>query len=379
MCIYGNIAKIEIKEEKEKAIQEHEELPKKYIPEETALKKEKKEPGIFVFGLISHLLKRNNIETVIEEDDKTSEDFEGEAITSLQFLTNGLIAKKKYELSFNLPEERVQELLFIPEEYEEFKDNLRSKLSGDFNIPKEKIVVTFPQRGSFKVQVIFQSDDFNDLSEEDFKDRFKYDDKYPELSKLKTVHSTLLTPAFRLSKKQLDARGNRYDDWPLNQTRGGELYDAPTGWIGIGLKVFGTYLDDRWLDMYDQEGEWVVAYHGVGSGLTADEVAGIPSGIIGMKFLAGKRQAHKDCPDAFHEGEKVGEGVYVTPYIKVAEAYAGVSIINGKRYKTVIMSRVNPKARRHCIQCKESREYKYWVVSGDTDEIRPYRILYKRC
>ena len=42
------------------------------------------------------------------------------------------------------------------------------------------------------------------------------------------------------------------------------------------------------------------------------------------------------------------------------------------------MARVNPKARRHCDSHKESKDYQYWVVNGTTDEIRPYRILYKK-
>ena len=51
------------------------------------------------------------------------------AITSLQFLTNGLIGKRKYDLIFDLPEERVDELLFNQEEYEKFKETLKTKKS----------------------------------------------------------------------------------------------------------------------------------------------------------------------------------------------------------------------------------------------------------
>ena len=75
----------------------------------------------------------------------------------------------------------------------------------------------------------------------------------------------------------------------------------------------------------------------------------------------------------------VGDGVYcTTPKINTVEDYAGISNINGKLYKTVFMVRVKPDAIRHCDQCSSSREsYVYWVVNGTTDEIRPYRILYK--
>ena len=90
--------------------------------------------------------------------------------------------------------------------------------------------------------------------------------------------------------------------------------------------------------------------------------------------MKGANQVHKDCPDVFHKGQKVGEGVYCTPTISTAEGYSGVSNINGQNYKTVIMVRVNPKLIRHCTDSGD-----YWVVNGTTDEIRPYRILYKKC
>ena len=38
------------------------------------------------------------------------------------------------------------------------------------------------------------------------------------------------------------------------------------------------------------------------------------------------------------------------------------------------MLRVKPSSIRGCIDAKD-----YWVVNGTTDEIRPYRILYKKC
>ena len=40
------------------------------------------------------------------------------------------------------------------------------------------------------------------------------------------------------------------------------------------------------------------------------------------------------------------------------------------------MVRVRPNAIRQC-NCGYAKDY--WVVNGTTDEIRPYRILYKQC
>ena len=86
-----------------------------------------------------------------------------------------MIEKKKYELHFDLGHQRNQEILENKNKYEEFKENLKEKLSKDYNIPKEKIIVTFPQKGSFSVQVIFQSDKFNDLNLNEFKQKFRND------------------------------------------------------------------------------------------------------------------------------------------------------------------------------------------------------------
>ena len=57
----------------------------------------------------------------------------------------------------------------------------------------------------------------------------------------------------------------------------------------------------------------------------------------------------------------------------MAERFSGISEINGKRYRTVFMVRVNPDKIRFCQEKEE-----YWVVKGSSDEIRPYRILYKK-
>ena len=98
----------------------------------------------------------------------------------------------------------------------------------------------------------------------------------------------------------------------------------------------------------------------------------------------GNSQAHEDCDDLncqqhlgkYNAENKVGKGVYITPKIKIVinDDYAGVSTINGVDYYTALMVRVKPDAIRYC-SCENSE---YWVVNGTPDEIRPYRILYKK-
>ena len=398
MCIYGNIIKKEIEEEKDNK--------EKYIDKNEALQSKEKDKGLFALGLLSNELESLGIKTVIERNGKDfcqneeEEEEEGDeeeeervkkkekdknddnnnaSATCLQFIINGLSKRKKYNLHFDFGEERNEDLLNNEEEYEKFKTKLKLKLSKDYNISVDKIIVTFPQRGSFEVQVIFQSDDFNNLDLEAFKSKFQNekDKDFLELKNLKEIHSDVLMGACKLTKKMLDPRGNRSDGWGVGEMRGNKPYDPPIGWIGIGLKVMDEYDDgdNTWIGMDNIEGEWCVAYHGVGRDNESEKVKNITGLIIKgekQKFKPGYHQAHRNCKDQFHEGNLVGEGVYCTPTISTADEYSGISEINGKQYKTVLMVRVKPDAIRGC---KDSGDY--WVVNGTTDEIRPYRILYR--
>ena len=369
MCIYGNITKNEIQEEKIKN-------PNKFISTSKALQLENQDQGLFTLGLLSKNLEKLGIETAIEKDENNDED-DGSA-TCLQFIMNGMCQKKKYDLHFDFGEKRNEELLNNNQEYEKFKKNLKLKLSRDYNIPIDKIIVTFPQKGSFNVQVIFQSDEFNDLNLNQFKEKFRKEKHFKELCNLKEIHSDVIMGGCKLSKNQLDSRGNRVEGWGIGEMRGGKPYDPPLGWNGIGLRVMDKYGDNTWIGMDNSEGEWCAAYHGIGSGESSDKVKDITGKIFKGAFKAGSRQAHSQCPDQFHPGNLVGDGVYCTPKISTAEDYAGISDIDGKSYKTVFMVRVKPSTIRHCDQCSDSKEpYVYWVVNGTTDEIRPYRILYK--
>ena len=143
--------------------------------------------------------------------------------------------------------------------------------------------------------------------------------------------------------------------------------------IGIGLKVIDKYENNIWIGKENIEGEWCVAYHGVARGLSSNKVKKITGIIYKTRFKPGSGQYHEDCDDIFHSGRKVGRGVYCNPRIKVAESNADISENNGIKYKTVIMNRVKPNAIRKCDCTKDD-----WVIDGTPDEIRPYRILYKK-
>jgi len=366
MCIYGDIMKNDLKEEKKQN-------PENFINVEETLKNEEKDKELFALALLSNCLQNDGIETAIKKETNESKEDEEEELVSLQFLSNGLSHKKKYELHFDFGQKKNEDLLENKIEYEKFKSSLIKKLCKEYNISSDEIIVTFPQKGSLKVQVIFQSDEFNNLSLQEFKDKFKDE---PELNNLKEIHSDVLCGGCKLGKACLDPNGNRIDGWGIGEKRGNKPYDPPIGWIGIGLKVMNKYGDNTWIGMNNSEGEWCVAYHGVGNGKKSDEVKQATNLIYsGGKFKNNTgAQYHKSCEDRFHPGKEVGMGAYCTPKIDKAEYYAGISEINNTKYKTVLMVRVDPDKIRAC----ECQEGDYWVTDGTIDQIRPYRILYKK-
>ena len=239
MCIYGSIVKKEIQEEKQKN-------PEKFIETSDALQKEREDSGLFALGLISQNLEELGIETAIEKDSSQKEEEEDASAACLQFITNRMRNKRKYDLHFDFGEKRNEELLDNEEEYEKFKNNLKLKLSKDYGIPVDKIIVTFPQKGSYSVQVIFQSDEFNNLDSNQFMNKLKNDNEFKELSYLKEIHSDLVLGGCKLRKDQLDPRGNRNDGWGEGENRGGNhILHLLVGmelvlkyWINMGI-IYG--------------------------------------------------------------------------------------------------------------------------------------------
>ena len=89
--------------------------------------------------------------------------------------------------------------------------------------------------------------------------------------------------------------------------------------------------------------------------------------ILTTKFKAGGREAYSGEDDINHTRTKSWWWVYVALEIGIAEPY---SIINS--YKCVFMLRLNPKNLRI-----PKTNNVYWIVSGHSNDIRPYRLLIK--
>jgi len=176
---------------------------------------------------------------------------------------------------------------------------------------------------------------------------------------------------------ELDSRGNKFEGWSKNQKRGNYYYDPPIGWIGIGLKVLGKFDngDDTWIGNNNSKGEWAVAYYGVGRHQRSEDVKKIIRMIYSSGFGPGFRQTLQNCEYLNHKGKIFGKIVAFSPSILDAESYSGIVNFNDIKYKAVIMVRIKPSAIRVC-NCRSSIT---WIVNETYDEVRPYRILFKKC
>mmetsp|Transcript_24566 Transcript_24566/g.69029 ORF Transcript_24566/g.69029 Transcript_24566/m.69029 type:complete len:125 (-) Transcript_24566:91-465(-) len=114
-------------------------------------------------------------------------------------------------------------------------------------------------------------------------------------------------------------------------------------------------------------GEWAIAYHGT-------DYSNLP-GILSTGLHAGRRQAYESHQDA-RTGEKIGSGIYCTPHIDTALAYAPATDFEGRKMHFAFQCRVRPEAIKRCHD-EESRESgAHWVVN-DAGDIRPYAVLVK--
>ena len=362
---FGEITKMSI----EKDLKSN---PNKFISLDDALK-DNSENGFFVLGLLGKVLEKQGCLVVIEKDKPETEEKMGEIYTSIQFLVNNMYNFKKFIFYFDFGEEKNKELLKNEDKRNFVNNQLKKKLKNIFNLNKNDIIMTNPrEESSYQITAIIKKLNYNDYSPEKLYEEFKQDYEFNDIQK---VEKGILLSGCKLNPFMLDKRGNNCDGgWGFNETRGNHPYYPPEGWIGFGLRVIDRFDkgNNDWIDYRNKEGEWSVAYHGVGSLLGNSEVLNMINFLSMDNIQTGIRQNFKDLNDIYHKGEKVGEGVYVTPNPKTLDKYCPIFEYEGTKYKIGFMTRVKPEK----IRCPENEE-DYWVINGTDNEIRPYRILIK--
>ena len=88
-------------------------------------------------------------------------------------------------------------------ECERFKNGLKSNLNKVYS----------------RAQVIFQSDEFNNLNEKEFLNKFINVQDFEELKNLKEVYTDVIMSGCKLNKNQLDSRGNKIEGWSIEDEK----------------------------------------------------------------------------------------------------------------------------------------------------------------
>ena len=206
----------------------------------------------------------------------------------------------------------------------------------------------------------------------------KQNPNFPPVSKLLELQSIkykLLIKDFNIKEENFDNTGNLLvPNTRQNRFRGKEIYDPPYNWLGLGLSVLGKFDDgnDDWLEDISEESEWAIAYRGISS-KNQKHIKVMLKHFIEERNLEIARINFKDkfgkkLNDKRHWGT-IESGIYMTPYIKIAEKYTKTISFNNKNYKVLLMAKVKVS------EIKEPKNSNFWVL--DNDKIRIYRVLFK--
>ena len=195
---------------------------------------------------------------------------------------------------------------------------------------------------------------------------------YPVFSgfkKLYLLKNNLLIAEYKINKNCFDNRGNFLNpNTRKNIFRGKEIYDPPYGWMGLGLDVLGKYQDDNWLEDISNKSEWAIAYRGIFS-RNEDKMKDFIKYFIEKQDLIIVKTTIKEQINNIRRWKSINEGVYMTPYIKIAEKYTQSISFNNKKYKVLLMAKVKIN------QIVEPEGSNFWILNND--DIRIYRILFK--
>ena len=194
-----------------------------------------------------------------------------------------------------------------------------------------------------------------------------------KFNELKSLKYELLIKEYHFKKNLFDNRGNFLSpNSRQNIFRGKEKYDPPYNWIGIGLNVIGKYEDDKWLNDISDKSEWAIAYRGIGANISPENIKKyLLYFIVNNKGLNIAISSSKSQSLDTRRSKKVevGDGIYLTPYIQVAEEYTQNIIFNKKKYKILLMAKVK------IDKIRQPEGTSFWVLNDE--DIRIYRILFK--
>jgi hypothetical protein len=246
----------------------------------------------------------------------------------------------------------------------DFLEKLKTRISKRFDVAEKDIHFFGHKIDNLEVNIVVYNQRVYLL--ESFLKKLKF-----KVSKFTLLKYCILSPCMFEADYCKDEK-----EWPKkNLVRGGRKYEPPYGWYGLSLKIKNKG-NDAWLGNSNGQGEWAVAYHGMQKGKLNifDRILSVMNGDF-------KDEVGKICKNT-ENVEKVtknkypncGEGVLLCPNIEDAAKYADVTSIGffSLRFQFSFMARVNPNK----IRTPLGVPVKY-VLDGNSDELRPYRLLIK--
>ena len=323
-------------------------------------KAEKDEENILIkfLGYIGSELSLKNIKTYIELN-PTNEKLRE---ITFKIIMSGLANQEVYKLTLDNEDEHI---LFYQnvDKWFSFIENIKNRISNIYNISTNNIYFFNHNLNTFEVNLLI------------------YDKKVYKIENILKNYNLKATKSELLNEIIISTNifeinfCKNEDEWPKkNLVRGGKKYSPPYGWIGIALKIDSKYdkNDIIWFGNKNKEGEWPVAYYGIGKGNVFKKI--ITLIINNLKKSSEKYDKIEDNnQNKFIFGS---EDVNLTPNINDAMEEADkISIgFNNSKVKFVIMARVNPNKIRNKNNNILKEE---WILKANNQEIRPYRLLFK--
>ena len=311
---------------------------------------------IKILGYIGSELSLKNIKAYIEI--KPTKEKLREII--FKILVSGLATQQVFTIV--LDNEDYQIIFYQNiEKWFSYLENIKGRISNIFNISQDNIYFFNHNLNTFEADLLIYNQNL-----------YKLENILKNYNLLAVKHILLSEIILSPNIFNINFCKNE-NEWPENNLkRGGKKYYPPYGLIGVALKIDHKYDKNNnvWLGKKNKEGEWPVAYLGIAKGNVFKKILS----VINNSLIKDSENFIKNIEKIQNKFIFGGEDVYVTPNIKNAIEHADIIKLGGNdfKFKFVIMARVNPNKIRSHIGLKEG-----WILRGNNEEIRPYRLLIK--
>ena len=341
-------------------------------PKNLTKKINSRENSSLILSILCKYFEQNSFE--IYASTKIDSEFENIELASFISLTC-LGNIKKYELSFDFGEKQNNNLIYFPDERNNFLKSYKLIISKILGIDSNDLIFIFKDIN--ENSIVVNAAIINEAIEVNKKML-----KLKENDFIKKVEEKPILETIQINTGILDKRGDKIWKKDKIEIRGGLQYIQPKkDWIGIGIKVYNKYDagNNIWLGKKNKDGEYAVAYSGLNfifinknnlndiKNKNENNVNSIINNFLPFNVVSFLVNSLINSQSLINN---VGICLFQDPTL--AEENAGIVNIFGYKIMIMLMYRVNPKK---IIKSKESPGH--WIMNPTPDEIRPYRILLK--